>query len=151
MTPMRTRWFATGIALMAASPATAGETWDCTTGVFAWPSSTVMHVKVQIDGGTLAWQIQAAELVPGSSPVQSPEGKSQPQTITFHYRILENNAGIIAVASESDPGHGDQPIVYASVLLIRKSDGHFRVENIDIDRPFSEEGLCKPAENLKAP
>lgn len=132
-----------GACFLFGAPAIA-ETWDCTLKVFGEPPNMPGSSTVEIVGQTLNWQVQAPVIGATGYPVPDGNGGYRLRTVTFPYRILENNdLGVSAVSSAAAsalPNVGT--VVLADVVLIRKTDGKLKLGNIGVDAYDVEDGHC---------
>lgn len=153
MTPMRTRCFALAIALAAVAPASAAETWDCAAAKRSGAPVTPWNATARIDGETLTLQFTSPEVGPGGTVMQLQDGKIPKHTLTATYRILANNAVGITAIDSPPPSVGPRghPLVVSSTFLLKKSDGHLRIEFFSPSGSFGSDAHCSLISTSQAP
>jgi len=130
------------------APAAAADSWSCTYKNLTIGPDVPGEAKIRIDGEWLDWIVDVPVVGPMGEPVPVPghSGEYQHKPMTFRNQLLENNdAGIVAVTSQSHLVSGIGPLVGATVISIGKSNGDFRMGSVmagDVQELMS--GYCTP-------
>jgi hypothetical protein len=153
MTPMRASCFALAMMLGFATPATAAEIWHCTAGAITKYPHAIRNSTARIEGDFLNWVVFESVMGTDGNPKQLPNGEIQQIALALPCRIIRNNeSGVVAINAGSPANFPDGvPLISADVLLISKSDGHYRFVNGEAAAFGIEDGHCTLDQEPKAP